>query len=69
MATVIPKRKFALEEKELAVEDDQNHMIDEDKEVLYVFEHYDEAVAYLMCHGIRELSTGFPFNIKIEKLQ
>ena len=49
--------------------DDIDAMIDEDKEELYVFEHYDEAVAYLMCHGIRELFTGFPFNIKIEKLQ
>ena len=44
-------------------------MIDEEKEKLYVFEHYEDAVAYLMCHGIRGLSTGFPFNIKIEKLQ
>ena len=43
-------------------------MIDEEKEKLHVFEHYEDAVAFLMCHGIRELSTGFPFNIKIEKL-
>lgn len=44
-------------------------MIDEEKEKLHVFDHYEDAVAFLMCHGIRELSTGFPFNIKIEKLQ
>ena len=44
-------------------------MIDEEKEKLHVFEHYEDAVAFLMCHCIRELSTGFPFNIKIEKLQ
>ncbi len=44
-------------------------MIDEEKEKLHVFEHYEDAVAFLMGHGILELSTGFPFNIKIEKLQ
>jgi hypothetical protein len=44
-------------------------MIDQEKEEVYIFDHYEDAVAYLMCHGIRELSTGFPFNIKIEKLQ
>tara|TARA_R100000781_G_scaffold70424_1_gene44236 strand:+ start:85 stop:279 length:195 start_codon:yes stop_codon:yes gene_type:complete len=49
--------------------DDIDVMVDEEEERLHVFEHYDEAVAYLMCHGIRELSTGFPFNIKIEQLQ
>jgi hypothetical protein len=49
--------------------DNFDAMIDEEKEEVYIFEHYEDAVAYLMCHGIRELSTGFPFNIKIEKLQ
>ena len=49
--------------------DDIDVMVNEEEERLHVFEHYDEAVAYLMCHGIRELSTGFPFNIKIEQLQ
>ena len=49
--------------------DDIDVMVDEEEETLHVFEHYDEAVAYLMCHGIRELSTGSPFNIKIEQLQ
>tara|TARA_B100000700_G_scaffold84424_1_gene95057 strand:+ start:3420 stop:3617 length:198 start_codon:yes stop_codon:yes gene_type:complete len=44
-------------------------MIDEESEKLQVFEEYEDAVAFLMCHGIRELSSGFPFNIKIEKLQ
>ena len=44
-------------------------MIDQEEETLHIFEEYEDAVAYLMCHGIRELSTGFPFNIKIEKLQ
>ena len=44
-------------------------MIDQEGETLHIFEEYEDAVAYLMCHGIRELSTGFPFNIKIEKLQ
>jgi|TARA_R100001163_G_C4915480_1_gene97929 hypothetical protein len=44
-------------------------MIDQKEEKVYVFQEYEDAVAYLMCHGIRELSTGFPFNIKIENLQ
>ena len=44
-------------------------MIDQEGETLHIFEECEDAVAYLMCHGIRELSTGFPFNIKIEKLQ
>lgn len=49
--------------------DNFDAMIDEEKEEVYIFKHYEDAVAYLMCYGIRELSTGFPFNIKIEKLQ
>ena len=49
--------------------DDIDLMIDEDQEEVYTFNSYDEASAYLMCHGIRELSSGFPFNIKIERLQ
>jgi|TARA_R110000824_G_scaffold7216_1_gene32629 hypothetical protein len=44
-------------------------MIDEAEEIVYTFKSYEEASAYLMCHGIRELSGGFPFNIKIERLQ
>ena len=35
-------------------------MIDEEKEKLYVFEHYEDAVAYLMCHGIRCLLYTSP---------
>ena len=31
--TVIPKRKFALEEKDLAVEADENNKVAEDKEI------------------------------------
>jgi sRNA-binding regulator protein Hfq len=49
--------------------DNFDAMMDEEKEEVYIFKHYEDAVAYLMCYGIRELSTGFPFNIKIEKLQ
>ena len=49
--------------------DDIDLMIDEEQEEVYTFNSYDEASAYLMCHGIRELSSGFPFNIKIERLQ
>ena len=49
--------------------DNFDAMIDEEKEEVYIFKHYEDAVADLMCYGIRELSTGFPFNIKIEKLQ
>ena len=30
--TIIPKRKFALEEKDLAVEADENNKVAEDKE-------------------------------------
>jgi|TARA_R110000823_G_scaffold293731_1_gene412609 hypothetical protein len=49
--------------------DDIDLMIDEEEESAYTFASYEEAAAYLMCHGIREFSGGFPFNIKIERLQ
>ena len=49
--------------------DDIDLMIDEDEESVYTFKSYEEAAAYLMCHGIKELSGGFPFNIRIERLQ
>ena len=49
--------------------DDIDLMIDEDEEEVYTFKSYEEASAYLMCHGIKELSGGFPFNIRIERLQ
>ena len=49
--------------------DDIDLMIDEDEETVYTFKSYQEAAAYLMCYGIKELSSGFPFNIRIERLQ
>ena len=49
--------------------DDIDLMIDEEEESVYTFNSYEEAAAYLMCHGIKEFSGGFPFNIKIERLQ
>jgi len=49
--------------------DDIDLMINEDEEEVYTFPSYEDAAAYLMCHGIKELSGGFPFNIKIERLQ
>ena len=49
--------------------DDIDLMIDEEEESVYIFKSYEEAAAYLMCHGIKELSSGFPFNIRIERLQ
>jgi len=49
--------------------DDIDLMIDEDEESVHTFKSYEEAAAYLMCHGIKELSSGFPFNIRIERLQ
>ena len=44
-------------------------MVSEEEEEVHTFPTYEEAAAYLMCHGIRELQNGFPFGIKIERLQ
>ena len=44
-------------------------MISEEEEEIHTFPTYEEAAAYLMCHGIRELQNGFPFGIKIERMQ
>ena len=44
-------------------------MISEEDEEIYTFPTYEDAAAYLMCHGIKELQNGFPFGIKIERLQ
>ena len=44
-------------------------MVSEEEEEIHTFPTYEEAAAYLMCHGIRELQNGFPFGIKIERLQ
>ena len=44
-------------------------MISEEEEKVQTFPTYEEAAAYLMCHGIRELQSGFPFGIKIERIQ
>ena len=44
-------------------------MIDEEGEHIYCFKTYEEAATYLQSYGVRELRTGFPFNIKIERLQ
>tara|TARA_S200002703_G_scaffold104060_1_gene90296 strand:+ start:688 stop:885 length:198 start_codon:yes stop_codon:yes gene_type:complete len=54
-----------------SVEDIDNidAMISEEDEEIYTFPTYEDAAAYLMCHGIRELQNGFPFGIKIERLQ
>tara|TARA_R110000803_G_scaffold191989_1_gene254732 strand:+ start:418 stop:615 length:198 start_codon:yes stop_codon:yes gene_type:complete len=49
--------------------DDIDALMDEEKEKIYIFDKYEDAVSYLMIHGIRTLSFGFPFNIKIEKIQ
>jgi len=56
-------------EEKVNVLEDIDVMIDEEKEEVFIFDYYEDAVAYLNCHGIKELSTGFPFNIKIEKIQ
>jgi hypothetical protein len=54
-----------------SVEDIDNidAMISEEDEEIYTFPTYEDAAAYLMCHGIKELQNGFPFGIKIERLQ
>jgi len=54
-----------------SVEDIDNidAMISEEDEEIYTFPNYEDAAAYLMCHGIKELQNGFPFGIKIERLQ
>ena len=44
-------------------------MVSEEDEEIHTFPTYEEAAAYLMCHGIRELRNGFPFGIKIERIQ
>ena len=44
-------------------------MVSEEEEEVHTFPTYEEAAAYLMCHGIRELQNGFPFGIKIERIQ
>jgi hypothetical protein len=44
-------------------------MVSEEEEEIHTFPTYEEAAAYLMCHGIRELQNGFPFGIKIERIQ
>ena len=49
--------------------DNIDAMISEEDEEIYTFPTYEDAAAYLMCHGIKELQNGFPFGIKIERLQ
>ena len=49
--------------------DNIDAMVSEEYEEIHTFPTYEEAAAYLMCHGIRELQNGFPFGIKIERLQ
>lgn len=49
--------------------DNIDAMVSEEDEEIHTFLTYEEAAAYLMCHGIRELQNGFPFGIKIERLQ
>jgi|TARA_A100000172_G_scaffold80261_1_gene69308 hypothetical protein len=49
--------------------DSVDAMISEEDEKIQTFPTYEEAAAYLMCHGIRELQSGFPFGIKIERMQ
>lgn len=49
--------------------DSVDAMISEEGEKIQTFPTYEEAAAYLMCHGIRELQGGFPFGIKIERMQ
>ena len=44
MMTEIPKRRFALEEKDLAVEADENNKVAEDKENRFVKKIQDEAL-------------------------
>ena len=52
MMTEIPKRRFALEEKDLAVEADENNKIAEDKENRFVAKIQQEAL-----DGIKNLPT------------
>ena len=49
--------------------DNIDAMMSEEDEEIYTFPTYEDAAAYLMCHGIKELQNGFPFGIKIERLQ
>ena len=49
--------------------DDIDAMISEDDKEIYTFPTYEDAASYLMCHGIKEFQHGFPFGIKIERLQ
>ena len=45
MTTVIPKRKFALEEKDLSVEADENHKIAEEKENRFLKKIQEDATS------------------------
>ena len=47
MATVIPKRKFALEEKDLAVEADENNKKAEEKENRFLKKIQEDATPFL----------------------
>ena len=54
---------------ELTDIDSVDAMVSKEDEEIYTFPTYEDAAAYLMCHGIRELQNGFPFGIKIERIQ
>tara|TARA_B110000902_G_C13958625_1_gene456540 strand:- start:330 stop:527 length:198 start_codon:yes stop_codon:yes gene_type:complete len=49
--------------------DNIDAMMSEEDEEIYKFTTYEDAASYLMCHGIKEFQHGFPFGIKIERLQ
>ena len=48
---------------------DIDAMIDTTGEEIYCFKYYADDELYLLENGVRKLSNGFPFNIKIERLQ
>ena len=58
----IPKRKFALEEKDLSIEADENNKIAEDKENRFLKKIQEEATA-----GIKHLTTDKVLDIKMRR--